>query len=155
MALTPEQIAEQVAKLKAFLAAGKLNKPIKEKMATKKVKSVVDTDVANSLAIRFALQKTGYKIWKPICRVVVLEERVCKCGATHLEWAGERYRFENGQSRSVWERSELYEVEHVEELPTVTEVMPESRLIHGCRECFSTDLIESAFHTDPQKELVL
>lgn len=154
MALTPEELASRLNALKAFAEAGKALKA--KKPAAKAATTTASAgEIANTLAERFNIKKTGYKIWRPVCRVVILEERTCACGATHLEWAGERYRFENGQSRSVWERSELYEVAHSENLPTVTELMPEVRRINGCRECFSTDLIESAFHESAQKELTL
>ena len=145
--LSPADLQARLELLKATLSASKAaleQQKARKKADGRKPKTPSDGLIANTLAERFALEATGYKVWKAIGLVVYLEHRECDCGASHLEWKDEHYELENGLSHSIWYRHEGYGIEHQEDLPRRTEVLPEPKRIRACKECLCSNALDSA-----------
>lgn len=130
-----------------------------EKVSTKKKASTEKKPpkpVTNRpLAQRFAEAHTGYLTWKAIARVVHLEQQECTCcGALVVCVRDEFFLLENGQAHARWARHEGYGIDHVEELPIETELLPDVRFVSACGACNAVD-IELALLSVRQMELSL
>lgn len=87
-------------------------------------------------AAEFNYQKTGYVVWKPRAKVILLEEQTCECcGSVTNAVKDELFLLDNKTSHSSWLRHEGYEIEHSEDLPIEARWL-EPRTVSACATCF-------------------
>ena len=90
--------------------------------------------------VAFSIQKTGYRTWKAVSRVIQFQTQICKCCGEEITFVkGEFFALENGAAHATWLRPEGYGIEAPDALPlTFSDLEP--TFVHACSACRSSPL---------------
>lgn len=120
------------------------------KVAAPKKPKVSRPKPALPFAQAYAVEKTGYRVWKATHKVIEIQHQVCECcGTVTPAVKGEFFALENGAAHAVWLRTEAYGIEASDSLP-VERVELEARRVSACAFCADVELRFRAIFPSPQ-----